>query len=272
MHIYLDTANIKEIEAAQSAMRNAGTLLDGITTNPTTASAYSKETGMKPKDVFLRIADMVNGPVSVETLGCSSYNPEDITTEMLMDEAFEIAEWHPRFVVKMPCTPEGVEATQLLSSDFPPVPVNMTLVFSEQDALCTAHAGARYCSPFVGRIEDRVPGEGFRTAESICRMYREMKFPTDVLFASARDPDYVRRAHKMGAHICTVPYKVFTSMDPAEVREMQENPLHYTPESTYSKRFEIYEPTKSGMAAELREAGLKRFLDDARGAGYRIIE
>src|SRR3989344_2821025 len=104
MKIYLDSSNVDEIRKAQLALSEAGSRLDGITTNPTTASQYALETGREPKDIFLEIASLVEGgPVSVETIGCNTYNPRDITVDQILSEAREIASWSKQFVVKIPC-------------------------------------------------------------------------------------------------------------------------------------------------------------------------
>ncbi|MEK6837100.1 MAG: transaldolase family protein, partial [Nanoarchaeota archaeon] len=113
MKIYLDTSNVEEIRKAQLLLKEAGSKLDGITTNPTTASQYALATRREPKDIFLEIASIVDGPISVETIGCNDYNPKSITVDQLVEEAYEIASWHPRFVVKIPCTPEGLTATRM---------------------------------------------------------------------------------------------------------------------------------------------------------------
>lgn len=262
MKIYLDTSNIEETRKAQLALKEVGSKLDGITTNPTTASQYAAATGREPKDIFLEIASIVDGPISVETIGCDDYDPKSITVDRLLEEAQEIARWHPRFVVKMPCTPEGLQATRELHGK---IPVNMTLVFSVDDALCTAVAGANYCSPFIGRLDERVPGEGLRIAQGICELYKERDFGTEVLFASARNPEHVYRAYQMGSHIATLPYKVFMELDQRRMAEMQTNQLHYTPRSPL-------DITGHELIMPRKEEGLKRFLDDARKVNYSILK
>ena len=260
MKIYLDTSNVEEIRKAQLALKEVGSKLGGITTNPTTASQYAAETGREPKDIFLEIATVVDGKISVETIGTDDYNPRNIAVDQLVEEAHEIASWHKRFVVKIPCTPEGLRATRALHGK---VPINMTLAFSVDDALCTAIAGANYCSPFVGRLDERIPGEGTRIAQGICHLYREKNFATEVLFASSRNPEHVYQAYQMGAHICTMPYKVFVKLDPRRAAEMQSNPLHYTPK-------EPTDITEMDLIMPRKEEGLQRFLDDASKVSYSI--
>ncbi len=260
MKIYLDTSNVEEIRKAQLLLKEAGSKLDGITTNPTTASQYAAATSREPKDIFLEIASIVDGPISVETIGCNDYNPKSITVDQLVEEAYEIASWHPRFVVKIPCTPEGLTATRMLHGK---IPVNMTLVFSVDDALCAAIVGASYCSPFVGRLDERLPGEGTRIAQKICELYKERDFGTEVLFASARNPEHVYMAYQMGSHICTMPHNVFMKLDPRRMAEMQRNPLHYTPKQPS-------DITTHELIMPRKEEGLQRFLDDARKVGYSI--
>ncbi len=260
MKIYLDSSNVDEIRKAQLALSEAGSRLDGITTNPTTASQYALETGREPKDIFLEIASLVEGPVSVETIGCNTYSPKDITVDQILNEAREISSWSKQFVVKIPCTPEGLLATRELHGK---IPVNVTLVFSVDDALCTAVAGANYCSPFVGRLDERVPGEGLRIAQKICDLYKEREFGTEVLFASARNPEHVYRAYHMGSHISTLPFKVFLGLDARRMAEMQKTSLHYTPKAPL-------DITTHQVIMPRKEEGMQRFLDDAKKAGYSI--
>ncbi|MDI6721354.1 MAG: transaldolase family protein [Candidatus Aenigmarchaeota archaeon] len=261
MKIFLDTSNTEEIRKAREAIEKAGGRLDGITTNPTSASQYAMESGKKPRDIFLEIADITDGPVSVEAIGCSDYDTRKITADQLAEEAHEIAGWHKNFVVKMPCTSEGLVATREICHE---VPVNMTLVFSVDDALCTAHAGAAYCSPFVGRLDERVPLLGVRTAEKICELYKERNFRTEVLFASARSPAHIEFAYAIGSHICTIPYKLFSSMNMGRLAEMRKMAVHNTPQNPVDIR-------KLDLLMPRKEEGLKRFLDDAAKAGYRIL-
>lgn len=260
MKIYLDTADIGEIEKANEALRAVGSRLDGVTTNPTSASQYAAASGMEPKAIFREIAKRVEGPVSVETIGCSDYDPRHITVEQLLEEAEEIRSWHERFVVKMPCTPEGLAATRQL---YGRVPVNMTLVFSVDDALCAAVAGAAYCSPFVGRLDERIPGEGTRIARAIAQLYKERSFATELLFASARTPEHVFSAAAIAAHIVTMPYSVFVQLDPKALVGMQhEQP--FVPEKPV-------DVTKLALLMPRKEEGLARFLSDGEKAGYRIV-
>ena len=189
MDLYLDTASIKEIEEIAS-----WGILDGVTTNPT---LMSKEKGDYRK-ILKRICDIVQGPVSAEVIATDH--------EGMVVEAKDLAKISEHIVIKIPCTVEGIRATRRLSTDG--IRVNMTLVFSLNQALLAAKAGASYISPFVGRLDDRGE-EGLRLIEDIVTLIHNYDFPTRIIFASVRHPYHVREAALIGADIATIPYKVF---------------------------------------------------------------
>ncbi|RKX71346.1 fructose-6-phosphate aldolase [candidate division WOR-3 bacterium] len=189
MDLYLDTASIKEIEEIAS-----WGILDGVTTNPT---LMSKEKGDYRK-ILRRICDIVQGPVSAEVIATDH--------EGMVVEAKDLAKISEHIVIKIPCTVEGIRATRRLSTDG--IRVNMTLVFSLNQALLAAKAGASYISPFVGRLDDRGE-EGLRLIEDIVTLIHNYDFPTRIIFASVRHPYHVREAALIGADIATIPYKVF---------------------------------------------------------------
>jgi len=192
MKIYLDTANVKEIQDAASYG-----LLDGVTTNP---SLVVKE-GRSFKEVLVEICNLVNGPVSAEV----------VTTEAdaMVKEGRELAKIHKNIVVKCPLIPEGLKATKQLSSEG--IRVNVTLCFSPTQALLAAKAGAWCVSPFIGRLDD-VSSDGMELIRQIVTIYRNYDFKTLVLVASVRHPQHVVEAALAGGHICTMPHTVFQQL------------------------------------------------------------
>lgn len=269
MKLYLDTSDIKEIREADERLKTVGARLDGVTTNPSLAARIAKGSERALKEIFLDIANYlkdVNGPVSVEALGTTNYDPKNVSSGRFVYEARKIHEWHPNFVVKIPVVPEGLEATRTLHGE---VPVNMTLVFSLDDAICSAIAGGAYCSPFVGRLDDLVPEwayqnrHGLSLVGDIVDVFEMRNYPTEILFASVRSPEHVISAYELGSHIATIPYKTFKEMDPEELADMQRNDRAYMPE----KPADI---TTLSLRMPIKDKGVKTFLDDARSVGYEI--
>ncbi|MEO0122855.1 MAG: fructose-6-phosphate aldolase [candidate division WOR-3 bacterium] len=192
MELYLDTANLDEIkEIAQWG------ILDGVTTNP---SLMAKEKG-DYKKILKEICDIVKGPVSGEVLS--------LKTEEMVKEAIDLSKISEYVVIKIPCTVDGLKATKILSKEG--INVNMTLVFSANQALLAAKAGAAYVSPFVGRLDD-IGNPGIEVVNDILSIYKNYNFKTKIIFASVRHPEHVRQAALLGVDICTVPYKVFTQL------------------------------------------------------------
>jgi transaldolase len=192
MKIFLDTASLTEIREAAALG-----VLDGVTTNP---SLLAKETG-DPEDILLEICKTVNGPISAEVVATDS--------EGMVREGRHWAAVHKNIVVKCPCTAEGLKATKVLSRDGHRV--NMTLIFSPTQALLAAKAGARFVSPFVGRLDD-ISTPGMELVADIVQIFDNYDFECEVLAASLRHPMHVVEAAKMGAHIGTMPMSVFTSL------------------------------------------------------------
>lgn len=192
MKIFIDTANLEQIAEVDS-----WGILDGVTTNPT---LVAKESG-DFKVLVRRICEIVGGPVSVEAMSAKA---EDI-----VKEGKELAKIHPSIVIKVPMTEEGLKATRALSRDG--VKVNMTLIFSSNQALLAAKAGASYVSPFVGRLDD-VGVDGMDLIAEILDIFENYDFQTEVIVASVRHPIHVAQAARMGAHIATVPYDVLKKM------------------------------------------------------------
>jgi len=193
MRLFLDTANIDEIrEAARMGV------IAGATTNPT---LMAKEAGVSYRERVIEICETVRGPVSAE---CTS---RDVPG--LIEEARLIAAWHPHVVVKIPVDANGLEATSLLSKEG--VKINMTLVFSANQALLAALAGATYVSPFVGRLDD-AGQDGMEVVRQAVEIFDRYHLPAQVLAASIRNPPHVVQAAQAGAHIATVPYAVLQAM------------------------------------------------------------
>lgn len=193
MKFFLDTANLDEIRQAASFG-----ILDGVTTNPTLAAKEKKPF----RELILEICDIVKGGV---------VNAEVVSTDLdgMLREAREVVSWHPNVVAKIPMTPDGVRALSKLSREG--ARVNITLVFSPSQALIVAKAGAYFVSPFLGRLDD-ISQDGLALLREILEIYRAYNFHTQVLAASLRHPLHVVEAAKMGAHIGTMPYKVFEQL------------------------------------------------------------
>ncbi len=190
MKFFLDTANLDEIRQGVSFG-----ILDGVTTNPTLAAKEKKPF----RELILEICDIVkDGAISAEV----------VSTDLqgMLREAREVVSWHPNVVAKIPMTPDGVRALSILSREG--VRVNVTLVFSPAQALIAAKAGAYFVSPFLGRLDD-ISIDGLALLREILEIYRAYDYKTQVLAASLRHPLHVVEAAKMGAHISTMPYKVF---------------------------------------------------------------
>ena len=192
MKFFIDTANVKEIREA-----DALGILDGVTTNP---SLIAKE--KRPfKETILEICGIVDGPVSVEVTA--------LDAAAMCEQGRGFAAWHKNVVVKLPTTREGVKACKTLSSAG--IAVNMTLCFSPTQALIVAKAGARYVSPFVGRLDD-ISQNGMDMIRQVVQIYKNYGYATQVLVASVRHPLHVVEGALAGAHVSTIPWKVLDQM------------------------------------------------------------
>lgn len=192
MKLFLDTASVDEIRR----MWEIG-ILDGVTTNP---SLVAKE-GRRFEEVLREIC----------ALGVPSVSAEVVATDVegMLAEGRRLRAVHRSIYVKVPMTPAGLRATKLLASEG--TRVNMTLVFSANQALLAAKVGAAYVSPFIGRLDDQ--GQvGMDLIREIVTIYRNYKFPTEVLVASVRHPIHVLDAAKIGADIATMPYGVMEKL------------------------------------------------------------
>ena len=192
MQLFLDTASLTEIRT----MWDIG-ILDGVTTNP---SLVAKE-GRKFEDVIREICALGVPSVSAEVVATD--------TEGMLSEGRRLRQIHPAIYVKVPMTPAGLKATKVLSREG--TRVNMTLVFSANQALLAAKVGAAYVSPFIGRLDDQ--GQvGMDVIRDIVQIYRNYQCATKVLVASIRHPIHVLEAAKIGADIATMPYVVMEKL------------------------------------------------------------
>ncbi|KAB2925359.1 MAG: fructose-6-phosphate aldolase [Bacteroidetes bacterium] len=192
MKFFIDTANLAEITEA-----NALGVLDGVTTNP---SLVAKE-GKEFIPLLKEICAVVDGPISAEV----------VSTDLagMMAEAHTLAKIHSNIVIKVPLIKEGLKAVKALHGEG--IRTNVTLCFSPTQALLAAKAGASYISPFVGRLDD-VSTDGMQLIEQIVTIYNNYGYETEVLVASVRHPLHVVQAGLMGAHVCTMPFKVIDQL------------------------------------------------------------
>lgn len=208
MKLFIDTANLQHVAEIAS-----WGVLDGVTTNP---SLVAKEGGADFKETVIEMCNLVD-EVSAQVTATEF--------EEMKVQADEYSSWHKNVVVKVPMTTEGLKTIAYCKSKG--IKTNTTLVFSLSQAVMAAKAGATMISPFVGRLDDR--GEdGMQFIQDVMDAWSHYKFDTQVLVASVRNLEHVNRAQKMGAHIATIPYKVFVDL-----------PKH-----------------------DLTDAGLKKFLED----------
>lgn len=192
MKFFIDTANVQEIREAASMG-----ILDGVTTNP---SLLCKESG-EPRTILKEICSIVNGPVSAEVVA--------LDREGMVREALDLSKLHSNIVIKVPLTKEGIKAIKELREKG--VHTNATLVFSSNQALLAAKAGATYVSPFIGRLDD-AGHVGMDVIREIVTIYGNYGFETEVIVASVRNALHVVDAALAGAPIVTAPFKVIELM------------------------------------------------------------
>lgn len=192
MKIFLDTANLESIRKF-----NDMGLLDGITTNP---SLMSKEGG-NPKDGMAEITKIIKGDVSLEVLS-TEYSG-------MIEEGRKLRDYGENVVVKVPMTPDGLRACKALTAEG--IPVNVTLIFSSNQAVLAAKAGAKYVSPFIGRLDD-IGHDGMSLIKEIKTIFSNYNFSTQILVASVRHPLHVVEAAKIGADVVTLPPAVLDKM------------------------------------------------------------
>jgi len=197
MKFFIDTANVKAIRE----METLG-VLDGVTTNPT---LIAKE-GRDFLEILREICEIVDGPISAEVIS--------LEAEGMVREARELAKIHKNIVVKIPMTHDGLKATRKLSQEG--IRTNVTLVFSSNQALLAAKAGATYVSPFVGRLDD-IGQVGMDVVREIVAIYGNYGYLTQVIVASIRHPVHVIEAAMAGAHVATIP--------PSVIEQLTKHPL-----------------------------------------------
>jgi transaldolase len=192
MKIFIDTANVDEIRKAAKLG-----VLDGVTTNP---SLIAKE-GRDLKEVIEEICGIVDGPISAEVIS--------LKAEEMIKEGRELAKLHKNIVVKIPMCADGLEAVSVLSKEG--IRTNVTLIFSAQQGLLAAKAGASFVSPFLGRLDD-IGNGGMPIVEDLAQIFDYYGFETEIISASIRTPMHVLECAKAGSHIATIPYKVIMQM------------------------------------------------------------
>lgn len=192
MKFFIDTANIEEIKKAWGLG-----VIDGVTTNP---SLLAKE-GKDPTTLLKEICKIVDGPVSAEAVS--------IRHEDMLNEAIELSKIAPNIVIKIPMTEDGLKTVKKLSKEG--IMTNVTLVFSPNQALLAAKAGATYVSPFVGRLDD-ISHFGMELIRDIKLIFDNYEFETEIIVASIRNPLHVLEAARIGADIATIPYSVIMQL------------------------------------------------------------
>ncbi|MGM9943954.1 MAG: fructose-6-phosphate aldolase [Lysinibacillus sp.] len=193
MKFFIDTANFEEIKEAYS-----WGILSGVTTNP---SLVAKEPGVNFHDRLREIAELVNGSVSGEVIS--------LDVEGMIREGEELAAIHPNITVKLPMTPAGLQACKHFSEKG--IKTNVTLIFSANQALMAARAGATYVSPFLGRLDD-IGHNGVELISTIADIFTIHDIKTEIIAASIRHPQHITEAALAGAHISTTPFKVLKQL------------------------------------------------------------
>jgi transaldolase len=194
MKFFIDTANVDDIRKA-----NDMGVICGVTTNPSLIAKEGRDFG----EVIREITSIVDGPISGEVKATT------VDAEGMIAEGREIAKIHPNMVVKIPMTIEGLKATKVLSSEG--IKVNVTLIFTANQALLAARAGAAYVSPFLGRLDD-ISTAGIDLIQDIVQIFDNYGLETEIIAASVRNPIHVTDCALAGAHIATVPYAVIEQM------------------------------------------------------------
>ena len=194
MKLFLDTANVEDIKKV-----NDMGVICGVTTNPSLIAKEGRDFG----EVIREIATIVDGPISGEVKATT------VDAYGMIKEGREIAKIHPNMVVKIPMTVEGLKAVKVLSSEG--IKTNVTLIFTANQALLAARAGATYVSPFLGRLDD-ISTTGVNLIQDIVTIFENYQLDTEIICASVRNPIHVTDCALAGADIATVPYSVIEQM------------------------------------------------------------
>jgi transaldolase len=197
MKLFIDTADVDQIREAAS-----WGIVDGVTTNPT----HVAKTGRSPIELYQEICSLVDGPISLETVG--------LEADQIVAEAKKLAQIADNAVIKIPIIREGMKAVKRLTAEG--IRTNVTVTFSPLQALVAAKAGATYISPFVGRL-DTVAHFGMDLVRQIKEIYDNYMFPTEIIVAAVRHPLHVLEAALAGAHICTMRFE--------QLQQLYEHPL-----------------------------------------------
>lgn len=192
MKLFLDTADVAQVREAWS-----WGIIDGVTTNP----SHVSKTGRKAQDVYAEILDIVDGPVSLETV--------TLTAPEIIAEGRALAKLHANVVVKVPLLKEGLKAVKVLSAEG--IKTNVTVTFSPLQALLAAKCGATYVSPFVGRL-DAVGHFGMELVEQIKTLYDNYGYQTEIIAAALRHPTHVLEAGLAGSHVCTMAFEILDQL------------------------------------------------------------
>ena len=192
MKIFIDTANVNEIKEAAT-----WGILDGVTTNP---SLIAKE-GRDLKEVIEEICSIVDGPISAEVIS--------LECDKMVEEALELVKLHKNIVIKIPMCIEGLKAVNILNQKN--IKTNVTLIFSSQQALLAAKAGATYVSPFVGRLDD-IGMVGTNLIDEVSAIFKNHSIKTEIIAASIRNPIHASECALAGADIATIPFNVLKQM------------------------------------------------------------
>lgn len=192
MKLFIDTANLKEIEIA-----NEMGIICGVTTNPSLIAKEKRDFKQTIKD----ITEIVDGPISAEVIS--------LAASQMIEEAIPLAELNKNIVIKLPMTVEGLKACKILTERG--IKTNVTLIFTATQALLAARAGATYVSPFLGRLDD-IGENSVELIKDIATIFEKHNIKTEIIAASIRNPWHAKEAAKAGAHIATVPYNVLLAM------------------------------------------------------------
>ncbi|RDY27617.1 fructose-6-phosphate aldolase [Romboutsia weinsteinii] len=192
MKIFIDTANVDEIKEAAT-----WGILDGVTTNP---SLIAKE-GRDIKEVINEICSIVDGPISAEVISLES--------DKMVEEALELVKLHKNIVIKLPMCIEALKAVKILTEKN--IKTNVTLIFSSQQALLAAKAGATYVSPFVGRLDD-IGMVGTNLITEVATIFKNHNIKTEIISASVRNPIHASECALAGSDIATIPFGVLKQM------------------------------------------------------------